>query len=90
MHLKVCKQDKVCAKEQARARDLWDKQAWSKDLKESCRKQYTEPSWKDYAGAVNCISQLEKARQDFRLMEAEKRKREKTSILAELGRVSVQ
>ena len=77
VHLKVCNQDIACAKEQEKARDLWNKQAWSKDLKESCRKQYIEPYWKDYIGAVNCVSQLEKARQDFRLKEAEIKKKER-------------
>ena len=77
VHLKVCNQDVACAKEQAKARDLWDKQKWSKDLKASCRKQFIEPYWKDYVGAVNCVSQLEKSRQEFRLKESEIKQKER-------------
>lgn len=71
VHLKVCNQDTACAKEQAKARDLWDNMDWTEELKRSCRKQYIQPYWKDYIGAVNCVSQMENARQEFQLKESE-------------------
>ena len=79
VHLKVCNQDVACAKEQAKARDLWDGQKWSKDLKQSCKKQYIQPYWKDYTGAVNCVSQLERSRQEFQLRESEIRRNNKAN-----------
>ena len=74
VHLKVCNQDAACAKEQEKARDLWDKQKWNRELKQSCRKQYIQPYWKDYTGAVNCVVQLENSRQEFQLRESEIRR----------------
>jgi len=74
VHLKVCNQDAGCAKEQEKARDLWNKQKWSKELKKSCRKQYIQPYWKDYTGAVNCVALLENSRQEFQLRESEIRR----------------
>jgi len=71
IHMKVCNQDTACAKAQAKARDLWDNMAWTEQLKRSCRKQYIQPYWKDYSGAVNCVVQLESARQEFQLKESE-------------------
>lgn len=74
VHLKVCNQDAACAKEQEKARDLWNKQKWSKELKQTCRKQHIQPYWKDYTGAVNCVVQLENSRQEFQLRESEIRR----------------
>lgn len=71
VHLGVCNQDVACAKEQAKSRDLWDKQDWSVDLKESCRKQYIQTYSKDYTGALGCIAELEKERQEYRLRDSE-------------------
>lgn len=71
VHLKVCNQDAACAQEQEKARDLWNKQKWSKELKQTCKKQYILPYWKDYTGAVTCVVQLEKSRQEFQLRASE-------------------
>lgn len=71
VHLSICNQDPDCAKEQAAARDLWDNQDWSPDLKETCRKQHIQVYAKDYRAALTCVSELEKQRQEFKLREAE-------------------
>lgn len=81
VHLSVCNQDPNCAKEQAVARDLWDSQKWTPELKESCRKQYIQTYSKDYKGAVSCVQTLEKQRQEFQAREAyidRKRREHKT------------
>ena len=91
VHMKVCNQDAACAKEQAKAQDLWNKQNWSRDLKQSCKKQHIQPYLKDYIGAVNCVSQLENARQEFRLRESEiKRNKQKHRSYRSWGGVRVQ
>lgn len=71
MHLSICNQDPPCAKEQAAARDLWDNQSWSSDLKETCRKQYIQAYEKDYRAALKCVSELEKQRQEFELRQSD-------------------
>lgn len=71
MYLGICNQDPVCAKEQAAARDIWDNQNWSTDLKATCRKQYIQVYAKDYRAAVTCVSELEKQRQEFELRQAD-------------------
>ncbi len=81
VHLAICNQDPACAKEQAAARDLWDTQQWSPELKEACRKQYIQPYSKDYRAAVQCVAELETKRQEYELREAEinrKNKQNKT------------
>jgi len=81
VHLGICKQDADCAKEQAVARDMWDNQPWTMDLKESCRKQFIEVYSKDYRAAVKCVSALEEKKQEFDLRQAEidrKRREHKT------------
>lgn len=71
VHLSICNQDPACAKEQAAARDLWDNQNWSSDLKETCRKQYIQVYEKDYRAALKCVSELEKQRQEYELRQAD-------------------
>lgn len=71
MHLSICNQDPACAKQQAAARDLWDNQNWSPDLKETCRKQHIQVYAKDFSSAVKCVTELEKQRQEFELKQAE-------------------
>lgn len=81
VHMKICNQDQACAKKQASSRDLWDSQNWTPELKEACRKQYISPYAKDYSGALNCVSELEKQRQEREKNEAyidRKRKEHKT------------
>ena len=81
VHMAVCNQDKACAQEQATARSLWDNQKWTPELKESCRKQYIQVYSKDYRGAVACVKELEKQRQEFQQREAyidRKRREHKT------------
>jgi hypothetical protein len=71
VHLPVCNQDAACAKEQALARDLWDKQNWTQEFKDSCRKQYIQSYSKDYRAAVACVTALEEKKQEFDLRQAE-------------------
>ncbi len=81
VHLSICNQDPACAKEQAAARDLWDSQNWTPELKESCRKQYIQVYSKDYRSAVQCLTSLEKKRQELQMNEAyidRKRREHKT------------
>ena len=81
VHMGVCNQDKACAQEQAAARDLWDSQNWTPELKESCRKQYIQVYSKDYRSALACVKDLEKERQEFQQREAyidRKRREHKT------------
>ncbi len=81
VHLKICNQDPVCAKEQAAARDLWESRNWTAELKESCRKKYIAPYSKDYSRALACVTELEKQRQELEMNEAyidRKRKEHKT------------
>ncbi len=81
VHLGICNQDPACAREQAAARSLWDSQKWTPELKESCRKQYIQPYAKDYRSAVQCVTDLEKQRQDMEMSEAyidRKRREHKT------------
>jgi hypothetical protein len=81
VHLGICNQDPACAREQAAARDLWDGQKWTPELKETCRKQYIQPYAKDYRSAVQCVTGLEKQRQEMEMNEAyidRKRREHKT------------
>ena len=81
VHMGICKQDKACAQQQAIARDLWDSQNWTPELKETCRKQYIQVYDKDYRAAVDCVKDLEKERQEFEQREAyidRKRREHKT------------
>ena len=81
VHLGICNQDKACAQQQAVARDLWDSQNWTPKLKETCRKQYIQVYSKDYRGAVACVKELEKQRQEYQQREAyidRKRREHKT------------
>jgi hypothetical protein len=81
VHMTICNQDKACAQEQAAARDLWDSQNWTPELKESCRKQYIQVYSKDYRSALACVKDLEKQRQEFQQREAyidRKRREHKT------------
>jgi hypothetical protein len=81
VHLTICNQDKACAQEQAVARDVWDSQKWTPELKEACRKQYIQTYSKDYRAAVDCVKKLEKERQEFQQNEAyidRKRREHKT------------
>ena len=81
IHMSICNQDKTCAQEQAAARNLWDSQNWTPELKESCRKQFIQVYSKDYRSAVACVKELEKQRQEFQSREAyidRKRREHKT------------
>lgn len=81
VHMTICNQDKACAQEQAAARDLWDSQNWTPELKESCRKQFIQVYSKDYRSALTCLKELEKQRQEFQQREAyidRKRREHKT------------
>ena len=81
VHLGICNQDKACAQQQAAARDLWDTQNWTPELKETCRKQYIQVYAKDYRAALACVKDLEKQRQEFEQREAyidRKRREHKT------------
>ena len=90
VHLAICNQNPACAKEQAAARDLWDSQRWSPELKEACRKQYIQPYSKDYRAAVQCVAELEKQRQEYQLREAEiKRKNKQNKTYRSWGGIIV-
>ncbi len=81
VHLNICNQDPACAKEQAAARDLWDSQKWTPELKDACRKRYIGPYAKDYTNALKCVTELERQRQEMEKNEAEidrKRREHKT------------
>lgn len=81
VHLSICNQDSACAREQAAARSLWDSRQWTPELKESCRKQHIQAYAKDYRSAVQCVTDLEKQRQDMEIREAyidRKRREHKT------------
>jgi hypothetical protein len=85
-HLSHCNWDEACAKEQARARKLWNEQSWDDDLKGACYTQHLSSTYimdRDYVAAVDCVYALQS---DRNIQEAIKAQTERDLAEASLAR----
>ena len=75
-HLLACDLDRLCAKEQAKARDLWESQRWDEDLKDVCRMHVSASyiRYRDYVLAVNCVFGLQTERNEREALNAQTEK----------------
>ena len=76
VHLSACDQDRLCAKEQAKALILWESQPWDEDLKDVCRMHVSASHirYRDYVLAVNCVFGLQTERNKKEALNAQKEK----------------
>jgi hypothetical protein len=76
VHLSACDYDRLCAKEQAKARDLWESQPWDEDLKDVCRMHVSASyiRYRDYVLAVNCVFGLQTVRNEKEALNAQTEK----------------